>query len=414
MKWIAIFAASVLVFAQAPANPEEDNLRRVLAETGNSPIEFIRALEGHLKMFPGTNQRAELERAILKSAYETKDNARIVAYGTSVLGRDNENVEALERVTRALLIGDGKDAASKALGYAKQFEKVVRALDRAERGKSARMRWQVRYELDQGLGRALVFQARALGNLGDFASAAAAAEKSFDAFPNGESARECGKWLAKLGRQEDAVKRYAESFAMSDPRIPESDRAKTRETAGEIYKAWKGSEAGLGDYFLQAYDRVSKLLETRLARLREGDPNAQVTDPIEYTVSAMSGEALKLASLKGKVILLDFWATWCGPCRGQHPVYEKIKEKYRERKDIVFLSINTDEDKTLVAPFLKQLSWTNSVYFEDGLSRLLNVTQIPSTIVFSKKGEIGGRINGFIAERFESQLVERIDALLAE
>ncbi len=67
-----------------------------------------------------------------------------------------------------------------------------------------------------------------------------------------------------------------------------------------------------------------------------------------------------MSSFMNKVIVLDFWATWCVPCRAQHPLYEEVKKHYKNRDDVVFLSLDTDEDHSLVAPFLAEQMWDAS------------------------------------------------------
>lgn len=79
-----------------------------------------------------------------------------------------------------------------------------------------------------------------------------------------------------------------------------------------------------------------------------------------------------------------------------------------------FVYLNTDEDKSLVAPFLEANQWSKKVYFEDGLSRLLNVTSIPTTVILNKRGEIASRMNGFLPEKFVDMLTERVQRILAE
>jgi thioredoxin-related protein len=79
----------------------------------------------------------------------------------------------------------------------------------------------------------------------------------------------------------------------------------------------------------------------------------------------------------------------------------------------VFLSIATDDERELVAPFLQENNWSpQRVYFEDGLSRVLGITSIPTTIVLDRRGEVVSRMNGFVPNRFVDMLTDRIkDAL---
>ena len=121
-----------------------------------------------------------------------------------------------------------------------------------------------------------------------------------------------------------------------------------------------------------------------------------------------------MAAFKGKVVVFDFWATWCGPCRVQHPLYEQVKQRFRGNPDVVFLSIDTDEDRALVKPFLAEVKWQGPVYFEDGLSRALADHLHPdhhrdrhaTAPIFS-------RMNGFVPERFVEMLTARIRDALA-
>src|SRR5579862_6009624 len=118
--------------------------------------------------------------------------------------------------------------------------------------------------------------------------------------------------------------------------------------------------------------------------------------------------------MRGKVLIFDFWATWCVPCRAQYPLYEELKKRFRERDDVVFLSVNTDEDHQLVAPFLEAQHWNNDVFFDDGLVRLLTVRSIPTTIIADKQGRMASRMNGFNGDKFVDQIAARIQAALDE
>jgi len=398
--------------APAPSPEAEQNeLREALADAGNSQPDFIRAIERHLARYPQTTQRAELERAVVRAAIELRDSRRVVRYGEAVLAREPQSVDILERVSRYLLDTEDREQAKRSLEYAQRLENILVTVIKPERGMrgAARMAEELRIRL----GKALVYQARATGTLGRPDAAEALARRSFQQFPSAESAREIARWLDKQGKTEQALPFFAEAFMIPDPNSDEASRRKDRARLGEAYRKVKGSEAGIGDLLMAAFDRTSAAIAAYRDDLRRFDPNVDVTDPMEFTLSGLNGDTLKMSSLKGKVVVLDFWATWCGPCRAQQPLYEKVMARFKQNRDVVFLNINTDEDRSVVKPFLDREKWSKTVYFEDGLSALLRINSIPLTIVVNPRGEIASRLN-FIPERFVDMLTARITDAAAE
>jgi thiol-disulfide isomerase/thioredoxin len=269
-------------------------------------------------------------------------------------------------------------------------------------------------EVNRGVARAIVLEARATGNLGKHEEALALAQKSYQEFPTAEGARETAKWLLKLGRESEAIPHLADAFTIVDSHNTDAARTQDRIRMGELYKKLHGSEKGLGDLILESYDRTTALLAEQKLLARASDPNNQVAALMDFTLEGVNGDQLRLESLKGKTIIFDFWATWCGPCRLQHPLYEQVKQRFKGNPGVTFLSINTDEERELVTQFLRENHWSNAVYFENGLSRMLKITSIPTTIIVDRHGEIASRMNGFAPERFVDLLTERIQQTLKD
>jgi len=391
---------------------EKEALDEALSEAGSTP-DIIQALEAHLAKYPKSERRADIERALAKAAMDTGDERRIILYGERVLKAQPDDLQLLERVARALLANEPDKAASeRALDYAKRYEAGIREVEKDGAPSRGRAGW--REEVDRGLGRALVLQCRAEGELGSTAEAIELARRSYAIYPDAEAARELGRQLEKAGKYEEAVERYADAFSIPDERNKDTDRAADRARMGGLYRKLKGSEAGLGDLILAAYDRTAAQVAERKLRLKQLDPNAGLTNPMDFTLSGVAGDKLALASLKGKVVVMDFWATWCGPCRRQHPLYEKVMAKFESRPEVVFLSVNTDEDRSGVAGFLKENGWDQPAYYEDGLSSTLRISSIPTTILIDKRGEIASRMNGYDPARFVDLLTERIQQALAQ
>ena len=419
MRWLVLLAALASVcLAQGQ---EQADLEKALSEAGSSPREYLRALEKHLEQYPNSARRAELERAAARAAIEARDDQRIVVYGERVLARQPDDLQILEQVTRALLAGGSKETWERALKYARRYEELVRQMQK-DHARAGGALWapsgpraaQWRNETDRGMGRALCDEARASGNLGRLDEALALAQHAFETYANADSARETARWYERLGKPEEAARRLADAFTIPDPRSTDAGRARDRGRMGELYRQAKGSENGLGDLVLEAYDRNVALIHTRELTMRESDPNAQLTDPMEFTLTGLDGQKLSMTSLKGKVVVFDFWATWCEPCRGQHLLYEQVKQRFKDNSDVVFLSIDTDEDREPVRRFLEEEKWPDTVYFEDGLSRALRIATIPTTIVIEKRGQVFSRMNGYVPERFVEALTGLIRGALGQ
>ena len=390
------------------ADEEQQVLRQALGEAGNSPVEFLRALEGHLKKYPETTRRDEIERAILKSSIQAEDRKRIIDYGERLLKKERNDAQVLQEVAEALVEQGDKPSAARAATYAEQLVDYLRIAAKEAKG-SPRDQAKFRSDLNESLSRGHLVWARSLEVQGQLAAALEKGEASFRLHSTAEVAGFLGRTYAKLDRPAEAIARYADAFALDA-----EDRKRSRREMGEVYQKWKGSSVGLGDEVLKAFDRASKIGEERRAALRQIDPNYGVDHPLDFTLSGLTSEKLSLKSLRGKVVVFDFWATWCGPCRAQQPLYEQVKERYKKNSRVVFLNLNTDEERASVKPFLESNKWAKTVWFDDGLSTLLKVNSIPTTMIFNGKGELVSRMNGFIADRFVDMLAERIEQALAE
>jgi thiol-disulfide isomerase/thioredoxin len=419
---LAAFCAFALAAQEPPPDPElqeQYELAQAANDAGTSSIDQIRALEAHLKKYPATKQRAVIEQNLYKSAADSNDNARIIVYGEKVLkaaetAKVKDDLTLLDRLIRALVESADKtndqEQARKALEFAKRYEADVTAM-RAENPPGHLTPGQWSDEVDRALARALALEARATGDAGELESAAKIARQSWETWPTGEGAREVAFWEKKLQHDKDAIEFYADAFTLEDTRTTEGDRAQDRKRLGELFSKLNGSEKGLGEVILEAYDRTSALLSERRASLKARDPNAVGVNPADFVLPPVLGAAkpLALASLKGKTVVMDFWATWCAPCRAQQPIIEDVKKRFEASRDVIFVAVDADDDLSLVAPFVKEQGWENAGYFEAGLAQKMSITAIPTVVVFDPAGGIYSRINGFAPDRFEQTLIQRIE-----
>lgn len=391
-------------------------MQKALSEAGNSATELELAIENHLKQYPNSPKRADLERALVKEAIGLDDEPRLLQYGESVLSREPDDVQVLEHVTTALLHRGDHASAQRALDHAQHLLDLIDATYRNDKFGPGSGAEEVtrKGNYDRGRARALVLEARANGLLGRTNDAIERAESSYKTYPSVEGAQEAARWLTSAGKDQDALQYLADAFTIAGFRAPDADSANDRTQIGELYRKLHGSEAGLGDMLLKTYDTTSSIFAARRAEFREYDPNSEVKDPMHFTLSSLDGDKLQLSSLIGKVVVMDFWATWCGPCRAQHPLYEQVQAKFKDSGDVVFLAVDADEDHSLVKPFLTQMKWTQKVYFDGGLQRLLRVSSIPTTIVIGKNGEVFTRMVGYLPERFVDMLSDRVNEALGK
>jgi thiol-disulfide isomerase/thioredoxin len=142
--------------------------------------------------------------------------------------------------------------------------------------------------------------------------------------------------------------------------------------------------------------------------------NKGLKDPMEFLLrKAPDGPAFALAAAKGKVLVLNFWTTWCGPCREWEPHFEKVAGHFLGReKEVVFLEVNCDEDETLVGPYLAEVKPRTTVVFADGLDELLHVNSFPTTLILSRTGKIAYRTEGFDPEGRDQTLIDSIDGAI--
>jgi len=394
--------------AQAPPSVEEEKrlLQEAVSQAGDGPLEFIRVAERHLNRFPKTPLRRDLEKAILKASMDARDNQRIISYGEKILPQESD-LNLVDRLARAYLASDDAEPARRALALAEKLQQIGGSGAFDELPPSIRaVQQQEAYKL---IARALALEARARGNIGETDKAIELALKSYYTFPTGEALREAARWEVKAGRTREAIEHYAEAFSIPDPKVTEENRAHHRGVLRDLYTKINGSETGLGDLILQAYDRTARAVRETEAALKGANPNRGVLDPLEFRLNGLQGGAIRLAGFRGKVQVLDFWATWCAPCRILHPLLDQVRQKYGPAAEVVFHSINTDQDRTKVAPFLAETGWSPEVHFEDGLAEFYRITSIPTTMIFNRRGELVSRFAGFSPATYVQSLTEKIE-----
>ncbi|OCA79653.1 thioredoxin [Chryseobacterium contaminans] len=150
--------------------------------------------------------------------------------------------------------------------------------------------------------------------------------------------------------------------------------------------------------------------------------NSSISEPKEKpgSLAAYTGLILKdesgilidTAVLKNKVVFINFWASWCPPCRAEFPSVEKLYNKYKKHSDIVFLTVNLDDNPALGKVYLKEKGFTVPFITPAGSipGKLYNGL-LPTTVVLDKKGAIRLHHTG-VADYSKDSFYQEIDSLL--
>jgi peroxiredoxin len=117
---------------------------------------------------------------------------------------------------------------------------------------------------------------------------------------------------------------------------------------------------------------------------------ASVSGPApNFTLKGMDGKNVKLSELRGNVVLLNFWASWCGPCREEMPLLNKIHQKY-EPLGFTILGVNVEEDSDAAKKFIAQRPVDFPILLDNTnkVSKLYDVIAMPTTVVIDRDGNM--------------------------
>jgi len=110
----------------------------------------------------------------------------------------------------------------------------------------------------------------------------------------------------------------------------------------------------------------------------------------DFTLDQLDGETLNFEDLKGKVVFINFWATWCAPCVAEMPSINSLYEIYEDNSEVVFVMINTESKEDKARKFMKKKKFSFPIYFPNAsmIPRVYESKGIPTTFVLDKEGYI--------------------------
>ena len=148
--------------------------------------------------------------------------------------------------------------------------------------------------------------------------------------------------------------------------------------------------AGLGVLILFGFGSIDSIPGIgAISKRNENRPDPQVGSPApDFQLEALSGDAVRLSDFRGKPVLINFWATWCGPCRLEMPAIESRFEEHKS--DLVVLGINFDESASDVRAFVQELGLTFTILLDPGgeVQKLYKIRGYPTTYLVDADGVV--------------------------
>lgn len=201
--------------------------------------------------------------------------------------------------------------------------------------------------------------------------------------------------LAALGRNGEAYEKIEAALKSGEGTEEMADLFKL------LYVKVNGSDKGLDVYEAEIHKNIMDAMRKRLMKNMVNEP------AVNFSLTGLKGNQVNLSDLKGKVVILDFWATWCVPCKASFPAMQMAVDKYKNDPDVEFLFIHTwERSKTPVEDakaFItgKKYSFQVLMDLKDQEAKTnkvvdsYQVTGIPAKFVIDKRGNIRFKLSGF-------------------
>ena len=138
--------------------------------------------------------------------------------------------------------------------------------------------------------------------------------------------------------------------------------------------------------------------------------NIETQNSFNASFKNINGKTISIHDLRGKVVIMNFWATWCPPCIAELPSLQKLHDELKSEKDIVFMAIEVDQNIEKAAKFMTKNKYTLPLYtVSSDLPKELHTNSIPMTVILAKNGDIVGKQVGmmdFKSEKLKQGLLD--------
>ena len=186
-----------------------------------------------------------------------------------------------------------------------------------------------------------------------------------------------GKLCEATGNITRAEQYYVKGMSVQAPGVNPCETA-----LKALYEKRKGTLDGFDKYLVEIADVDRMRRKDKVLGERVGTPAAAPA----FALKSMDGSRVSLESLKGKIVVINFWGIWCGWCIQELPDYQKLFEKYKGDANVAILTIDNDRNPDDVAPWMAQKKYTFPVLFDDGFVARSGITAFPTTWFLDREG----------------------------
>lgn len=188
------------------------------------------------------------------------------------------------------------------------------------------------------------------------------------------------------------------------------DEDATRETFEKFYEKKTGKKDGFTEYFAEIQNKLKVVAKEKVTQTRI--KNAK--EIIPFTLKTLDGKPFYSDELKGKVVVINIWGVWCGPCVAEMPELQKLHEKYKDDKDVAVLTLDTGDKLETVKKLIAEKKYTLPVLIDenyiDKLPQFENYLTYPTTLFIDKSGKVSFVVVGATTDLIEN-FSWRIDIL---
>ncbi|MFW5973320.1 MAG: TlpA family protein disulfide reductase [Bacteroidota bacterium] len=142
------------------------------------------------------------------------------------------------------------------------------------------------------------------------------------------------------------------------------------------------------------------------------DSEFEATEAPDFELERLEGGSFRMSDHRGEVVVVNFWATWCGPCRFEIPEFIELYEEYHE-EGLTIVGISTDDDFDVVRPFAEEMGINYPIVIDEGdvSSAFGGIYGLPTTFLVDREGMVRERILGLVSR---STLEPRLQILLSQ